>query len=257
MVQQLQDIVNEYLHIRDYPFQKYAVLSHPKYKHIEHYAIPYIEISTKKSTDVIIFAHHAYIDITTRRQKHKPSLTCPVFVMTIKDTECNLKAIPVLVHNKIYRPLYDHRARALFYAAIEIAKDKQIPQITIEDNTVGLSDLHFLRTGHTWFKFLPIIYEAPHVFQKNKAHLLYKQWSVIKDAFKYTPINTDSIIMKDINPSHIGSAYRVIKRIIKNTDPTIIGSNLSLILSAFEIESFYGQKYIVNTVSQLKPPPPT
>jgi hypothetical protein len=256
MVQKLQDIVNTYLLIRDYPFQKYAILSHPKYKHIEHHAVPYVEINSNKFTDVIIFAHHTYIDITTGRQKYKPSLTCPVFIMTIKDTDCNLKVIPISVHNKDYRPLYDHKAQDLVYAAIEIAKEREIPQITIEDNTIGLSDLHFLRTGYTWFKFVPNIYEGPRVFQKNKAHLLYKQWSVIKGVFKDTPIHTDSITMKDINPHHIGSAYRVMKRIIKNTDPTIIGSHLSLILSAFEIESFYGQKYVVNTLSQLKPPPP-
>jgi hypothetical protein len=258
MVQKLQDIVNEYIVNRDYPFHTYAILSHPKYKYIEQHAVPYVEISTKKSTDVIIFAHHTYTDITTRRQKHKPSLTCPVFVMTIKDTCCNLKTIPVLIHNTDYRPLYDHKAQDLVYAAIEIAKDRKIPQITIEDNTIGLSDLHFLRTGHTWFKFLPIIYETPAIFEKNLEHLLYKQWSVIKGVFKDTPINTESIIMKHITPYHIGSAYRVIKRIIKNTDVSIITRYLPLILSAFEIESFYGQKYRVNVIANklnTHPPP--
>ena len=248
MVQNLQDIVNEYLLIRDYPFHKHAILSYPKYKRIGAHPVAYIEMANKKSKDVIVFSHETYTDIT-RRAKIRPSLTCPAFIMTLKPHTCILKVIPVLPHHTTYRPLYDHKAQDIIYAALEIAKDHQVPQITIEDNIAGLSDLYFLRKGRTWFKFLPIIYETPHVFEKNLKHLVYKQWSVIMAHFKDTPINTESIVMKDINPYHIGSAYRVIKRIIKNTDRVSIHTHLSLILSAFELEYFSGQKYIVNTAS--------
>jgi len=239
----LQNSINAYLLLRDYPFHNYAILTHPKYKFVYRHKIPYVEVLGKKVKDYVFF--------NISENSKKPCMKRPVFILSIKkDTHtATLQTLPHCAYDTFYNPTYDHRAPTLVYAALSVAKDLGLSHISIEDNVylkhpdINYSDFLFLKTGRPWYKFLPL---SSKLLKTNQEKLLYKQWSVLASDIKHTGALDITINMKGINPYHIGSAYCVIKRILKTQDATYIARFLPIFFTALDCKSFYGEKYTLD-----------
>lgn len=239
----LQYIVNDFLRIRDYPFQSLAFLSYPKYKN----KVPYfmVETNMKRTVDYIFFEHRSYIDTTTNRPTIKPSLEDPVFILTFKNDTCSLKCLPYSSLNSvIYKPKFKESTKNTVIAAIQIAKELNIENIGIEDNTyvigkdnncIPYSDLYSLFLGKTWYQtFLPI-----------KSEFIDKttSWYEIKDILQ-NKVKMEFINAKD--EVKIGSAHTVLKQIAKNKENYIVIKNsIDQIFTAMGIKSQYSKIFSI------------
>jgi hypothetical protein len=241
----LESVINIFLRDRDYPFHNWAFLSKPNY--ID--AVPYSIVETKhhKTTDYIFFERRPYIDTVSKRSYIKPSLTDPVFILTLKNSVCTLKSLPYTnLNSTVYKPKFKESTKYTVYAAIKIARELNFRNIIIEDNTyiIGInnncipySDLQMLFTGQTWYKtFLPIKTE---LFAKTQS------WYQIKH------IMVNILGLKQLNPLSpsdeikIGSAYTMLKQLAKNRENyIIIKNNIVRIFEALRLESQY--KKILN-----------
>lgn len=230
----LQFVINNFLKERDYPFHSWAFLSYPKY--ID--KIPYfkVESKVKKTIDYIFYIINPLIN--------KPSLTDPVFILSLKNNIATIYSLPYTnLNSHIYKPHYKSISKETVLAAIKLAKNLNASHIYIEDNTyiIGLdnkcipySDLSMLFMDKTWYQtFLPIKVAAP---------INTKSWYQIKDLVGIQ----DNI--KQSDAVRICSGKKNLISLAKNSQIySYIKNNLEQILSALEIESLYKATYIIKT----------
>lgn len=230
----LQFVINIFLKERDYPFHSWAFLSYPKY--ID--KIPYfrVESKVKKTIDYIFYIINPLTN--------KPSLTDPVFILSLKNNTATIYSLPYTnLNSHIYKPHYKSITKEAVLAAIKLAKILNVPHIYIEDNTyiIGLdnkcipySDLSMLFMDKTWFQtFLPIKLRVP---------INTKSWYQIKDLLGIQI--KDNI--KQSDAVRICSGKKNLKSLAKNAQIyNYMKNNLEQILSALEIKSLYKSKYII------------
>jgi hypothetical protein len=228
---------------RDYPFHKYAILSYPKYTLVDNHKIPYVEVLGKKLKDYVFF--------NISEKSKKPDVSSPVFIMTVKTGMqiATLNTLPNCTYLAQYNPKFNNQIPNLVFAAFAVAKDLELTHVIVEDNVylknpdINYSDYVFLKTGRPWYKFLPLSSE---LLKTNQEKLLYKQWSVLANEIKHTGAIDIAINLKGINPYHIGSAFRVIKRILKTQTAAYKARFIPIFFAALNLQSFYGEKYTLD-----------
>lgn len=236
----LECVINNFLKERDYPFHSFAFLSYPKY--ID--KIPYfkVESNLKKTIDYIFYIINPV--------SNKPSLSDPVFILSIKDGAATIYSLPYTkLNSQIYKPHYNSITKDSVLALIKLAKNLNVPYIYIEDNTyiVGLdnkcvpySDLSMLFMNKTWYQtFLPVKVQVP---------INTKSWYQIKDL---VGIQIKDLLglqhkIKQSDEVKIGSGKKILKILAKIPQIYIyMKNNLEQILSALEIKSLYKVKFII------------
>ena len=253
----LQTCINHHLLLRDYPFQKYAVLSHPKYTYVNHKQVCYIETLPGPISKNRERKDHYFYTLNN----NKPSTSNPVFELTICTKQALIKAFiytPVGVdYSAIYNPIYTSASKAVISAAIKYVQVTYPDHpIIIEDNMyilsslnkqVCYSDICFLLTGKIWLYFLPIKhYNLNERIATENAYksLQSTQWHTIAQVFKQHNV-PPIIIDKNINPAHIGSARRVLKDLKRQKSLAWFAEHMHLLFLGFNIKSFNNITYIM------------
>jgi len=246
----LQSYINHHLLARDYPFQKYALLTNPKYIYVKHHPVCYIETQqTAISKNRQQKDYYFY-----QLDRNKPSTTAPVFELMVDGSTSYIKPLPRLP-NKTYNPIYSSSAKITAEAAVKHADTSQIiieDTAYINDNNnrqVCYSDICFLLTGKTWFRFLPLKHldSTDRITTENAyASLQTTQWYTIAQVFKQHGI-PPIIVDKNINIYHIGSARRVIKDLKRQKSEAWFAEHIHLFFIGLNIKSFNGVQYVIQT----------
>ena len=254
----LESYINHHLLGRDYPFHKYAILNKPNYIYIKHHPVCYIETLAGTISKNIKQKDYYFYEL----YKNKPSMNAPVFELITNEPQKQtpawyIKPLPQLYTPTAYNPIYSPIAKITVEAMIQHAKSiyptysiiiEDTAYIITKDNKqVCYSDICFLLTGKTWFRFLPLkhLHSADHITtEKAYASLQTTQWYTIAEVFKQHNI-TLPIVDKNINIYHIGSARRVLKDLKRQKSEAWFTEHIHLFFLGFNIKSFSGVQYVI------------
>jgi len=255
----LENYINHHLLGRDYPFHKYALLNKPNYIYIKHHPVCYIETLAGTISKNIKQKDYYFYEL----YKNKPSTIAPVFELITNEPQKQtpawyIKPLPQLYTPTAYNPIYSPIAKITVEAMIQHAKSiyptysiiiEDTAYIITKDNKqVCYSDICFLLTGKTWFRFLPLKYLHSADYdatEKAYTSLQTTQWYTIAQVFKQHNI-PPIIVDKNINIYHIGSARRVLKDLKRQKSEAWFAEHIHLFFIGLNIKSFSGVQYKIN-----------